>query len=137
MKAGKNNSTLSRREFFNYLLAILSVPAVIWWLYVGRRNEKMRRNDKPVLIGNEVPNGISFIGSVIVVNQDGNIYAYEAKCTHLGCRINKVDDDQLVCQCHGSRFASDGKPVKGPADKALAGLIVSRDESGNYIAHSK
>lgn len=38
------------------------------------------------------------------------------RCTHLGCRT-KVNPAEytLDCPCHGSRFASDGTPLYGPA----------------------
>jgi cytochrome b6-f complex iron-sulfur subunit len=41
-------------------------------------------------------------------------------CTHLGCTFpwNGVEQ-QFQCPCHGSRFASDGSVVRGPADRPL------------------
>jgi len=38
------------------------------------------------------------------------------RCTHLGCRtkVNTVEGT-IDCPCHGSRFASDGRPLYGPA----------------------
>merc|ERR1711920_428123 len=59
----------------------------------------------------------------IVVNNDGGIenYGINAVCTHLGCVVpyNPVDK-QFQCPCHGSRYDSTGKVVRGPAPLSLA-----------------
>ena len=53
--------------------------------------------------------------------------AFRAKCTHLGCSIKKLEGDQLVCACHGSRFGLDGKVINGPAIHPLEELKVTTD----------
>ena len=59
----------------------------------------------------------------IVVNEEGQIdnYGINAVCTHLGCVVpyNAVDK-QFQCPCHGSRYDSTGKVVRGPAPLSLA-----------------
>lgn len=38
------------------------------------------------------------------------------RCTHMGCRTKvNTAEHTLDCPCHGSRFASDGSPLYGPA----------------------
>jgi Rieske Fe-S protein len=64
----------------------------------------------------------------IVVTQptEGDFKAFTAVCTHQGCTVTKVEADEIVCACHGSRFSiEDGSPVAGPAQSALAGKNVS------------
>merc|ERR1719265_1690453 len=59
----------------------------------------------------------------IVVNNENQIdsYGINAVCTHLGCVVpyNAVDK-QFQCPCHGSRYDSTGKVVRGPAPLSLA-----------------
>jgi nitrite reductase/ring-hydroxylating ferredoxin subunit len=56
--------------------------------------------------------------SVALFRDDGGVYAVSLICTHLGCIVASRPDG-FECPCHGSRFASDGEVVKGPAPAAL------------------
>jgi len=61
---------------------------------------------------------------VIVVHLGANrYYALSARCTHLKCdlsRVGAVIREELVCQCHFSRFSlTDGRVLKGPARSPL------------------
>jgi cytochrome b6-f complex iron-sulfur subunit len=41
-------------------------------------------------------------------------------CTHLRCRVAPIEGGGFSCPCHGSRYDAEGRPVSGPAPKALA-----------------
>ncbi|MFJ4205080.1 FAD-dependent oxidoreductase [Streptomyces sviceus] len=68
-------------------------------------------------------------GAVVRVNgdrlavyrdDDGNLHAVSPRCTHLGCLVSfNGAEDAWECPCHGSRFATDGKVIQGPATKPL------------------
>lgn len=61
-------------------------------------------------------------------------WAISRICTHLGCRVNYSSGEEvLVCPCHGSRFHTDGKLLKGPADKDLPSLPVACSRDEGYI----
>ena len=40
-------------------------------------------------------------------------------CTHLGCTVD-IQDDRLVCPCHGSTYDRTGAVLRGPAEHPLA-----------------
>merc|ERR1719191_2229029 len=70
----------------------------------------------------------------IVVKSESEIdnYAINAVCTHLGCVVpyNSVDK-QFQCPCHGSRYDSTGKVVRGPAPLSLS--LVHCDVDGDLV----
>ncbi len=57
-----------------------------------------------------------------------NIVAVSSACTHTGCEVSgwKANTAELVCPCHGSRFAvlEAAKVLNGPATKPLAFLPI-------------
>jgi ubiquinol-cytochrome c reductase iron-sulfur subunit len=69
--------------------------------------------------------------------QRGNI-AYSKICTHAGCpvAIYRQESLQLYCPCHQSVFdvLESGKPVSGPATRALPQLALDVDAHGFLIA---
>ncbi|MER7751747.1 Rieske (2Fe-2S) protein [Kitasatospora sp. NPDC097643] len=69
----------------------------------------------------------------IVVTQPtaGQYKAFSAKCTHAGCIVDQVKNQQIQCPCHGSRFAiTDGAVQDGPAPTPLPAYTVTV-EGGN------
>ncbi|WP_417909781.1 ubiquinol-cytochrome c reductase iron-sulfur subunit [Candidatus Electronema sp. PJ] len=65
-------------------------------------------------------------------------WAISRTCTHLGCRVNFLEDKQLIeCPCHQSRFTPQGKRLAGPAKKNLAvfPVEVQKDASGVVIGY--
>jgi Rieske Fe-S protein len=75
-----------------------------------------------------VGGGAIFPDDELVVTQPtkGEFKAFTAICTHQGCLVNKVEDEQIVCPCHGSHFSiTDGAPVAGPASAPLAARKVA------------
>lgn len=53
--------------------------------------------------------------------EDGTVRAVSARCTHLGCIVAfNAAETTWECPCHGSRFATDGSVLQGPAMWPLA-----------------
>lgn len=76
-------------------------------------------------------------GQNLYVLHDGDGYAVlGAICTHLGCVV-ALTGDGFDCPCHGSRFALDGKVVKGPAPSPLAWYEVSLAPDGQMVVDTK
>ena len=66
-------------------------------------------------------------GESTAVHKDaeGNLHAVSAICTHQGCTVEfNPADTTWDCPCHGSRFATDGSVIQGPAINALASRQV-------------
>ncbi len=118
----KNKEPVSRKKFFKRIGLASLIPLAGIWYSTSKRTQLREDQIKKVTIPANIPDGISFFDSVILSKEKGQIKIFSAKCTHLGCTINKTENDLLICPCHGSQFAYDGKPVKGPADKALKKL---------------
>lgn len=66
-------------------------------------------------------------GTGVIVAQPtaGQAVAFTNKCTHSGCAV-AVNDAELDCPCHGSRFdALTGAVLKGPATQPLESYPVT------------
>ncbi|MEU8198973.1 Rieske (2Fe-2S) protein [Microbispora amethystogenes] len=57
---------------------------------------------------------------VITQPEAGTFKAFSATCTHKGCPVGSVADNEIVCPCHKSKFsAKDGSVTNPPASKPL------------------
>ena len=66
--------------------------------------------------------------NVFVVTQpaEGEFKAFSGICTHQKCPVTEVAGDEIVCNCHGSRYAvADGSVVQGPAPAPLAEVTAT------------
>ena len=71
----------------------------------------------------------------VFIKQDaaGNLTAFSAVCSHLGCLVNfDIFKNEFICPCHGGRYNTDGKPVAGPPPAPLTRLPV-KVESGRVL----
>lgn len=75
---------------------------------------------------------------VLFVDKNGP-WAVSRKCTHLGCRLNYQEKEEvLLCPCHHSRFSKDGTRLGGPAQKNLPRFPVTalredKDDKGYIV----
>ncbi|GIF99486.1 hypothetical protein Cci01nite_45800 [Catellatospora citrea] len=64
----------------------------------------------------------------VVVTQpvEGSFKAFTSICTHKQCQVGSVENDQIICPCHGSRYsAADGSVLQGPATLPLAPKTIT------------
>lgn len=111
------------------LRAIFWLP-LLWPVsaMLGRLRHPQR--PEPVALAADLPQGLSVAGAAIVHRHaDGTVQAWAARCTHLGCRLDRVVDGVVVCPCHGSRFDAAGRVLGGPATRPLQPLRVVADAS--------
>jgi nitrite reductase/ring-hydroxylating ferredoxin subunit len=75
-----------------------------------------------------VGGGVIVTDPAVVVTQPtaGEFKAFSAICTHQGCLVGEVADNEIICPCHGSRFsATDGSVLQGPATDPLASAAIT------------
>lgn len=84
----------------------------------------------PIGATSDVPvgGGKIFTAEKVVVTQPtaGDFKGFSAVCTHQGCPVSKIEGEDIVCTCHGSKFSiKDGSVVNGPATKSLSAVKVT------------
>jgi cytochrome b6-f complex iron-sulfur subunit len=71
---------------------------------------------------------------VLVHNKEGQIKAFSAICTHLGCLVEYRNEDKKIhCNCHGSVFDLEGKNIGGPAPRPLQPFRVELKEDNVIV----
>jgi Rieske Fe-S protein len=64
-------------------------------------------------------------GVVVTQPTTGTYEGFSTTCPHQGCAVNAVEGGNIVCPCHGSRFALDGSVVQGPAQQGLDSVPIT------------
>jgi len=133
----------SRRSFLSRIAALLGGLAVFeaGWIttsFLGPRRRRAALQEGP---GFQVAGPVERFepGSVTAFReghfylarlQDGGFLALHRKCTHLGCTVPWVADEQrFTCPCHASAFDIRGDVLSAPAARALE-LFPVRIENG-------
>lgn len=123
---------MKRKDFTGRLLsawvAICSLPAVYGIFQYLMPPAKARESAVPFKAG---LSGEYASGAVrqfkegrnaffVRASMEGQIRAFSARCTHLGCLVEYLEEDrEFRCNCHGSRFDADGRNLTGPASTPL------------------
>jgi len=124
---------MDRRTFLNWVgvgFLATSLPVSIAALFVDTESPAKAASDslKPVGTVDQlksqgqilVERGSSKILIVPDPANPANVLAVNPSCTHQRCSLEwKADEKVLVCPCHNSRFAPNGKVLRGPATVAL------------------
>ena len=73
--------------------------------------------------------------SAYLYTEEGRDYiAFSNICTHLGCRVRWIDDqEQFFCPCHNAVFNRDGEVGSGPPPRALDRFEVKLEDGQVYI----
>jgi Rieske Fe-S protein len=73
--------------------------------------------------------------SLYVYSEDGREYiALSNVCTHLGCRIRWIDEqDEFFCPCHNAIFDKQGNVVAGPPPRPLDRFQVKVENDQLYV----
>jgi len=128
-----------RRKFLGVCLAGATVAAAAAAAYPVFRylapTSGQGAAAKLVFPAGEFPEGeakfFEYAGSsaVLVKTKTGELVALSAVCTHLGCIVQWVKEQQhFLCPCHGGQFATDGTVLAGPPPRPLAKIPLTLSE---------
>ena len=68
--------------------------------------------------------------AVEVVRTENGVTARSLLCTHQGCNVRWVDEEQIyLCPCHDGRFNAEGQPIYGPPRAPLRGIELTMTET--------
>ncbi len=121
-------SEMSRRSFLSTAwkvgFGLLAAAGVItsWALlkpHLAAGFDAMVRTVKPDAVPTEgvleVPEARGYL-----LNVEGEIVAFSEVCTHLGCRVPYIaENNRFECPCHGSKFTREGCYLEGPAPRGM------------------
>jgi len=124
---------ITRRKFIRFLSVLMSFPFLYALNSEVKKKIESDTHKEKIYLPDDLGNGTFFLNPIIIVKESTNTKAYLSKCTHLGCYINKVEGDKLVCPCHGSEFNLNGEAIKGPAIKPLEKLAINKDPKTGKI----
>lgn len=94
----------------------------------------------PVAQTSQVPVGGGDIvpadGGIVITQPNAGTYkAFSAICTHGGCTVGTVQNNQIICPCHGSVYsAQDGSVLQGPAPAPLAAKPITVSGTNIFVA---
>jgi menaquinol-cytochrome c reductase iron-sulfur subunit len=136
---------LSRRSFMSMVIwaiggiigAVFGIPAIAYivgpalkrdqqqdWIQLGPIS-KVELNT-PTLFKTTLKKQTGWIINeeeitVYILTENGRDYvALSNICTHLGCRVRWIaDDDEFFCPCHNAVFDKNGEVVTGPPPRPL------------------
>jgi len=139
----KETKDLPRRNFFRKVWLVLGALATLQFLWIGfdmlRPRKRRRRDAAGSTIYTAGPVERFEPGSVTAFPEgpfylarlaEGGFLALNRTCTHLGCTVPWVEEDQqFACPCHASVFDITGEVLSPPADRALD-MYAVRIENG-------
>ena len=90
------------------------------------QSEQLLGKASEVMVGSGMKFKISDALTILVTRPALETFrAFNATCTHAGCIVTGVREDQIACDCHGARFDTDkGEPQSGPARSALGKITI-------------
>ena len=146
MKTFHNNKvvevSVTRREFLKAQVMLPLVPLVACGLLSACSKDDSEESLKSVLIGklSELKEGINRfpVLRVAVIKEmhegSASLRTMSLRCTHQSCVVdNETVGEGFVCACHGSRFNSSGKVLRGPALWPLPSYRVAVENQDDVV----
>lgn len=143
---------VSRRSFLKKLVGgmvglttvLFAAPVVRYIFPVSEKGGSniLTNADGEAIPASEIREGAQFIGlskdgPTIVVRREKKLHAFSAVCTHLGCLVKWIPNENIFfCPCHAGRFDANGVNISGPPPSPLAAYNVEINKEG-FIALAK
>ena len=126
---------IGRRDFFSTLvkwifgLTVLSwIPPVVAYILpkstAGKEKVFVDPSGKPIMVsavsdaGSKI--GLAFGHPTVVIDYKGDLRAFSAVCTHLGCIVQwEKEAGTFLCPCHAGKYDALGNVISGPPPKPL------------------
>jgi menaquinol-cytochrome c reductase iron-sulfur subunit len=152
-------SKITRRNFMSIATwaiggligAGLGIPALIYVLSPARKKEDIQNwirlgpiskveLNTPTLFKTTIKKQTGWIVnedelSVYILTENGRDYiALSNICTHLGCRVRWISDDEVFsCPCHTAIFEKNGDVATGPPPRPLDRYDIKVEDEQIYI----
>lgn len=138
-EAGVGMEQDGRRKFLMTCLGGLlaaSAGAAIYPLYLYLAPRQTNGSQQKIsFAGTDIqPGGAKFFDfrgatGVVIRKAGGELAAFSAVCTHLGCIVQwQKEQQQFLCPCHAGRYTADGTVISGPPPKPLVRLPLAVDK---------
>ena len=132
--ASREPGATGRRSLLTRVLGVLAAWPIASVLVAMVNQKQHGRAPRRVSLAPDFRDDVVFGDGVIVTRvSPTRVAVFSSSCTHLGCRISRVEDGLLVCPCHGSRFHRDGSVASGPAARPLAELPFTIDATSGAV----
>lgn len=131
---GNKDKNISRKRFFKLAGVATLIPLAKIWHDSVESKQAFSNRERELTISQDLPDGVHFFEGIVLTKQNDKLKLFSAKCTHLGCYIDKLENEQLVCPCHGSRYNLDGNPILGPAVNSLRELDFQLYEKNENVS---
>ena len=123
-----------RRNFLRWAVGgLFGATALFFFSMVKSALYRLKIEAGPRYLPVDLPPGISFHREVIVNRINDEYLVMSARCTHLGCIVDRKKGNELICPCHGSKYSLEGKVLSGPAKRDLARLAFHIDSKEKKI----
>ncbi len=122
---------INRRSFIKTAsIGLTGFFVWLWYAMVGK--QKQTAVKKRVVVALENQQKVFFNDDLVIIQGEQPL-VLSARCPHLGCRINKLEGNNLICPCHGSSFDLKGEVLTGPAVRPLKALEYTLGSDGKQL----
>lgn len=83
---------------------------------------------------NEASNSVQYYesGDAVYLAEADSQKVLSLVCTHQSCTVQRVENGEFHCPCHGAVFNAEGRVVRGPAQRDLAQFEI-RQNAGDRL----